>query len=142
MPVRYAALKGQAGQAGYYLLYIQINVNIPAEFPAVSSLFDYIAQQLPEDERIYNTYYPRSAALAKALGTCDYGDDIAIKGRDFLYLAPIMPDSSHANILSVDYSGMEHVISFALSEDYSDYKKHNSLAGAGFPYLYAARDEG
>lgn len=66
-----------------------------------------LAWKLPEDERIYNTHYPRPAALAKVLGTCDYGDDIAVKGRDFLYLAPVMPDSSHANILSVDYSEAE-----------------------------------
>lgn len=66
-----------------------------------------LAWKLPEDGRIYNTNIPRPAALAKVLGACDFGDDIAVKGRDFLYLAPVMPDSSHANILSVDYSEAE-----------------------------------
>ncbi len=33
------------------------------------------------------------------------------------------------------YGGMSHTIGFALSEDYSDVKKHISLVGAGFPYI-------
>ena len=67
-----------------------------------------LAFKMPADQRIYNTAYPRPAALAKVLGTCDYGDDIAVKGQgEFLYLATVMPDCSHANILSVDYSEAE-----------------------------------
>ncbi|MEG2174770.1 MAG: molybdopterin cofactor-binding domain-containing protein, partial [Oscillospiraceae bacterium] len=42
------------------------------------------------------------------------------------------------NYLAVDgqgYSGMMHSIGYALSEDYSDVKKHATLMGAGFPYI-------
>jgi aldehyde oxidoreductase len=47
------------------------------------------------------------------------------------------------NRLAVDgqaYGGMMHSIGFALSEDYSDVKKHRSLIGAGFPYIDAIPD--
>jgi aldehyde oxidoreductase len=42
------------------------------------------------------------------------------------------------NYLAVDgqaYGGMMHTIGFALTEDYSDLKKHNSMMGAGFSYI-------
>ncbi|NLD46457.1 MAG: xanthine dehydrogenase family protein molybdopterin-binding subunit, partial [Clostridiaceae bacterium] len=42
------------------------------------------------------------------------------------------------NYLSLEgqaFGGMEHSIGYALSEDFSDMKKHTSLAGAGFPYI-------
>lgn len=42
------------------------------------------------------------------------------------------------NYLAVDgqaYGGMMHSIGFALSEDYSDVKKHSNLIGAGFPFI-------
>ncbi|NLT58180.1 MAG: molybdopterin-dependent oxidoreductase [Clostridiales bacterium] len=68
---------------------------------------EQLAWQLPADGKIYNTHIPRPAALAKVLGAADYGDDIAVKGRGFLYLAPVMPDSAHANILSMDFSEAE-----------------------------------
>jgi aldehyde oxidoreductase len=41
------------------------------------------------------------------------------------------------NYLAVDgqaYGGMMHSIGFALSEDFSDLKKHTTMIGAGFPY--------
>ncbi|NLD46513.1 MAG: molybdopterin-dependent oxidoreductase [Clostridiaceae bacterium] len=42
------------------------------------------------------------------------------------------------NYLSIEgqaYGGMQHSIGYALSEQFSDMKKHTSLAGAGFPYI-------
>jgi aldehyde oxidoreductase len=48
------------------------------------------------------------------------------------------------NYTSVDgqaFGGMEHSIGFALSEDYSDFKKHATLAGAGFPYIEMIPDD-
>jgi aldehyde oxidoreductase len=47
------------------------------------------------------------------------------------------------NFLALDgqaYGGMEHMIGFALSEDYSDPKKHRTLAGAGMPFIDAIPD--
>lgn len=33
------------------------------------------------------------------------------------------------------FSGMEHSLGYALSEDYYDFKKHGNLIGAGFPFI-------
>ncbi len=38
------------------------------------------------------------------------------------------------------YSGLMHSAGFALSEDYSDMKKHVNLAGCGFPYITVLPD--
>jgi aldehyde oxidoreductase len=48
------------------------------------------------------------------------------------------------NYLAVDgqaYGGMMHSIGFALSEQYSDVKKHKNMIGAGFPYIDAIPDD-
>ncbi|HWQ80310.1 MAG TPA: molybdopterin cofactor-binding domain-containing protein [Anaerovoracaceae bacterium] len=66
-----------------------------------------LAWKLPEDEKIYGTKIPRPFALSKVLGTCDYGDDLAIKTPDLLHLAVVMPGVSHANIKGIDYSEAE-----------------------------------
>ncbi|MDR0519548.1 MAG: molybdopterin-dependent oxidoreductase, partial [Clostridiales Family XIII bacterium] len=64
--------------------------------------------KLPEDGRIYNTGIPRPAALAKVLGTADYGDDIAMKmPENTLHLALVLPGLSHANIKGIDFSEAE-----------------------------------
>ncbi len=42
------------------------------------------------------------------------------------------------NLLAVEgqgYGGLSHTIGYALSEDYSDFKRHATLAGAGVPYI-------
>ena len=68
---------------------------------------DQLAYKIPEDGKIYNTRYPRPAALSKVLGTCDYGDDISVKMKDVLHLAIVQPGVSHANIKSIDFSEAE-----------------------------------
>ncbi len=48
------------------------------------------------------------------------------------------------NVLAVEgqgYGGISHTIGYALSEDYSDYKRHASLAGAGIPYIKDIPDD-
>jgi aldehyde oxidoreductase len=47
------------------------------------------------------------------------------------------------NILSLEgqaYSGMLHGTGYALSEEFSDFKKHTSLIGGGFPYIETMPD--
>lgn len=39
------------------------------------------------------------------------------------------------------YSGIMHGIGTALSEDYSNYKKHSNIMGAGFPYIEEIPDD-
>ena len=63
---------------------------------------DELSYKIPEDGKIYNSHYPRPAALAKVLGTCDYGDDIAEKNPEMLKLAVVLGRVSHANIISID----------------------------------------
>jgi len=64
--------------------------------------------KMPEDQRIYGTYYPRPAALAKVTGTCDYGADIIQKmPSDTLHLAPVLGRVHHAKIKNIDYSEAE-----------------------------------
>ena len=63
---------------------------------------------LPADQRIYNTYFPKPTALAKVTGACDYGADINQKlSFDHLHLGLAHARVSHANILSVDTSEAE-----------------------------------
>lgn len=66
--------------------------------------------KIPEDGRIYNTAYPRPAALAKVTGTCDYGADINMKLPDgALHLAPVFAGVSHARIISIDTTEAEQM---------------------------------
>lgn len=58
---------------------------------------------------VYNSRLPRPAALGKVLGITDYGDDIKHKmPPETLHVAVIQPRiTSHANIVSIDYSEAE-----------------------------------
>lgn len=62
--------------------------------------------RVPEDGKIYNTEYPRPAALGKACGVTDYGDDKAVKG-DYLEAAIVLAKVPHANIKGIDTSEAE-----------------------------------
>ena len=64
--------------------------------------------KLPQDQRIYNTYFPKPTALAKVTGTCDYGADIIEKlSGDHLHLGLVHARVSHANIISIDTAEAE-----------------------------------
>lgn len=67
-----------------------------------------ITYQTPANGRIYGTAVPRPAALAKATGTCDFGDDIAVKmPPGTAYLCPVMPGVHHGRIIRIDASEAE-----------------------------------
>lgn len=70
------------------------------------SILEY---QVPEDGQYYGTPVLRPAALPKVCGTCDYGDDIALKmPPGTLELAMVMPMKyHHAKIKSIDVSEAE-----------------------------------
>jgi aldehyde oxidoreductase len=59
-----------------------------------------------DDAHIYNTAYPRPAALGKVLGVTDYGDDIKHKmPPGTLHVAIVQPKlASHAKIRNIDIS--------------------------------------
>ena len=63
--------------------------------------------KMPENGRIYNSRYPRPAALSKVLGLTDYGADVAMKMPDVLQAAVVLPGAHHARILSIDTSEAE-----------------------------------
>ncbi|MDR3295764.1 MAG: molybdopterin-dependent oxidoreductase [Clostridiales Family XIII bacterium] len=72
--------------------------------------------------RVYNTRYPRPAALGKVLGITDYGDDIKHKmPPGTLHVAIIQPRlASHANILGIDTaaaSDMPGVVRIVTAKD-------------------------
>ena len=75
----------------------------------------------PVDGKIYGTAVPRPAAIAKATGTCDYGDDIGMKmPENTLYLAPVMPHVNNGRILNIDDSeamAMEGVVKVLTAKD-------------------------
>lgn len=61
----------------------------------------------PADGSVFGTAAPRPTAKAKVMGQADYGADVAIKAPDMLYLAMVVPDVAHANILNIDTSEAE-----------------------------------
>lgn len=69
-----------------------------------------ITFKLPEDGAIYGTACPKPSALPKVLGTCDYGDDLALKmPPGSLHLAVVMAKVHHARINGVDFSQAERM---------------------------------
>ena len=60
------------------------------------------------EKDIYGSSHPRPTALAKATGLADYGDDLALKMPDGIaYLAPVLGEQIHANIIDIDVSEAE-----------------------------------
>jgi len=78
---------------------------------------DDITFKMPASGSLIGSEVPKPTALSKVLGICDYGDDVGLKmPGETLHLALVMPDTSHAKILSIDtseaekMSGVEKVI--------------------------------
>ena len=68
---------------------------------------EHLSYKMSEDGSVYGTSIIRPAAIAKATGTCDYGDDIGMKMKDVLHLAVVLPGVSNGKILSIDTSEAE-----------------------------------
>ena len=93
----------------------------------LSSLDTVIA----EDKRIYNTHYPRPAALGKVMGVTDYGGDISAKmPADTAHLAVKLADIPHGTILSIDCSEAEKMPGVLKVITREDIKGSNELGGA------------
>lgn len=97
-----------------------------------------------QEGSIYGTECPRPndtvhSVLAKVLGTCDYGDDIALKmPSDTLYLAVVQPTISHGYIKSIDASEAEKAPGFVQLITAKDVKGTNRLKNfMGGPRYYA-----
>ncbi len=87
---------------------------------------------------IYGTNHPRPGSLPKVLGTCDYGDDLALHlSEETLHLAIVQAGVHHANILGVDCSGAEAMPGVAKVITARDIRGTNRLfAPMGSPYCY------
>ncbi len=86
--------------------------------------------KMPEDERIWNTRYPRPSAVAKVTGTCEYGADLGQKlPADTLRLALVQADVPHANILSIDTSEAEKMPGVERVITHKDVKGSNRIFG-------------
>lgn len=83
--------------------------------------------KVPENGKIYGTGYPKPAALAKATGTCDYGDDIGMKMPGALHLAVVLPGVSHGKLLSIDTSEAEKMPGVEKVITYKDVKGTNRV---------------
>lgn len=94
------------------------------EKPKESLLFEMEA-----DGRIYNTKYPRPAALGKVLGVTDFGNDIAIKmPPETLHMAVKWSDELHANIAGIDTSEAESMPGVVNVLTAKDVKGSNNIA--------------
>ena len=67
-----------------------------------------ITFKMPDSKSLVGSAVPKPSALPKVLGVADFGDDVGGKmPAGTLHLALVMPDSEHANILSIDTSEAE-----------------------------------
>jgi aldehyde oxidoreductase len=102
-----------------------------------------ITYKAPEGS-IYGTEFPRPydtvhSVLAKVLGTCDFGDDIARKMPEgTLFLAVVQPPISHGLIKSIDASRAEKAPGFVQLVTAKDVKGTNRIKNfMGGPRYYA-----
>jgi len=92
-----------------------------------------LAFKLPDDQRIYNTAYPKPTALAKVTGVCDYGADINSKlPAGALQLALKHADVSHANIITIDTAEAAKMPGVVKVITHEDIKGSNRVNGLTF----------
>ncbi len=71
---------------------------------------DEIIYDFAGEKDIYGSYHPRPTALAKVCGLTEYGDDIKHKMPDgTAYLAVVISEVPHANIISIDTEEAEEM---------------------------------
>lgn len=64
-----------------------------------------LSWELPEDQRIWGTRYPKPSAVARVTGLTDFGADKILKmPEDTLHMALVQAEVSHAEIVSIDTS--------------------------------------
>lgn len=67
---------------------------------------DEIQWKMPADGEVYTTRFPRrESGISRVTGLANYGDDVSRQmPDDTLELAPVIPQTMHAHIRSLDYS--------------------------------------
>lgn len=82
------------------------------------------------EKEIYGSRHPRPTALAKVTGLADYGNDVALQMPDgTAYLAVVLAEAHHANILGIDTSEAEAMPGVIKVLTAKDVKGTNNVAG-------------
>jgi aldehyde oxidoreductase len=130
---------------GTYRTYEEMTAEgIPTKYLGV---FDREAEPMatgPDDVRDENTGY---GAMTAEYCCAAYAAEVEVEkatGKIKVAALHCVADvGTVTNYNSLDgqaFGGMEHSVGYALSEDYSDFKKHTTLVGAGFPYINTIPD--
>ena len=130
---------------GTYRTYSEMKAeNIPTKYLGAYDRDMEPMASSPDDVSDENTGYgPMSQEYCCAAFAAEVEVEMSTGKSTVVALHCVSDIGAITNYTSVDgqaYSGMEHSIGYALSEDYSDFKKHATLAGAGFPYIKTIPD--
>jgi aldehyde oxidoreductase len=89
-----------------------------------------ITYKYAEEKDIYGSKHPRPSALGKVTGLTDYGDDLKLKmPQGTAYLAVVISDVPHANIISIDTAEAEAMPGVYKVMTAKDVKGTNNLEG-------------
>ncbi|MCJ2163406.1 MULTISPECIES: molybdopterin-dependent aldehyde oxidoreductase [unclassified Pseudodesulfovibrio] len=89
-----------------------------------------LSWELPEDQRIWGTRYPKPSAVARVTGMIDFGADRILKmPEDTLHLALVQAEVSHANILSMDTAEAEAMPGVVKVVTHADVPGRNRITG-------------
>jgi aldehyde oxidoreductase len=91
------------------------------------------------ETEIYGSKHPRPSALTKVTGLADYGDDVALHMPDgTAYLAVVLAEVAHANIISIDTAEAEEMPGVIKVMTAKDVKGSNNMASPA----HCARQKG
>jgi len=93
-----------------------------------------IWKQLPDGASLVGSEFIRPSALAKVMGTWDFGADLGLKlPENTLHAKIVQAEVSHANILSIDTEEAKKVPGVVAVLTYKDVKGTNRINGLAFP---------
>jgi aldehyde oxidoreductase len=91
-------------------------------------------KSLPQNASMVGSSYIRPSAMAKVMGTWDFGADLGLKlPSNTLHAKLVQANVSHANIRSIDTSEAEKVPGVVAVLTYKDVKGTNRINGLAFP---------
>ena len=89
-----------------------------------------ISYDFENEKEIYGSRHPRPSALGKVCGLTDYGDDLKLKMPEgTAYLAVVISQIPHANIISIDTAEAEKMPGVFKVMTAKDVKGTNNLEG-------------
>ena len=89
-----------------------------------------LSWELPEDQRIWGTRYPKPSAVARVTGMTDFGADKILKmPENTLHMALVQAEVSHANIVSIDTTEAEKMEGVFKVVTHKDVPGKNRITG-------------